>query len=63
LKHWATGTVGVKITPDGGIGPAGGAAILLLTSVEGIVSGFFGNGEGFQGRVMASSWISDSSIW
>jgi hypothetical protein len=57
LKHWAFGgSISVPASTPGG-------AILILTSVEGIVNGFFANGDGFQAQVTAGSSIADSSIW
>jgi hypothetical protein len=57
LKHYAFGaSISVPASAPGG-------AILIVTSVEGIVSGFFGNGQPFGARVNASDPIADSSIW
>ncbi|MCX5044818.1 hypothetical protein OG921_24335 [Aldersonia sp. NBC_00410] len=63
LKQWSVGTVGVTISDNGTVQGDFGSATFSVDSVEGVVSGYFGNGEGFQARVMASSWISDTSIW
>jgi hypothetical protein len=57
LKVFAFGT-SLTIPPS-----TPGSAILIATSVEGIITGFFGNGEGFTGHVLASDKIEDSSIW
>lgn len=57
LKHYAFGgSISVPSSFPGG-------ADLIVTSVEGVINGWFANGDPFGARVSAGSAIKDSSIW
>jgi hypothetical protein len=64
LEQWAVGLISININPDSGDASASpGGAQLIINSVQATITVVVEGGQTMVGKVSASSFISDNSIW